>query len=63
MKYKVNITEFERGWGHRPDGYQEFDDYETAYQYMEKVNKENSGTGRAPDIFWRASMPQPVKEK
>jgi hypothetical protein len=62
MRYRVHITEFERGWGQRPDGFKEFDNYETAYQYMEKVNKANSGEGPAPDIYWRASIPQPIKE-
>lgn len=60
MKFRVNFTEYERGWGQRPDGYKDFDSYEKAHEYYVWFNQQNSGGVRVPDIYWRASPPKPM---
>lgn len=41
-KVKVLIIESERGWGQRVDEVREFDDLDTAKQYVEKFNSNNN---------------------
>lgn len=56
VKYRVYITEYERGWGNRPDGFHDFDDKQSAVDFQSKHNAQNTAI-YAPDIYWSASDP------
>ena len=55
-KYRVRITEYERGWGSRPEGFSDFDSLEEAKAYRDKFNSQNTAP-TAPDWYMVASDP------
>lgn len=55
-KYRVRLTEYERGWGSRPDGFHDFDSLSKARTYQIKFNKQNTAK-TAPDWYMVASDP------
>lgn len=55
-KYRVYFTEYERGWGSRPDGHKDFDDIKSAKEYADKFNSKND-LPIAPDWYMTASSP------
>jgi hypothetical protein len=55
-KYRVRYTEYERGWGSRPDGFDDFDTHEEAEQAMLKFNAANTEK-IAPDWYMIAESP------
>lgn len=59
MKFKVRVTEHERGWGQRYED-EIFDDYEKAHERMKSVNDRNTEQ-KVPDIYWTAGMPHPIE--
>lgn len=61
-KWQVQVWEFERGWGRRPDGCRTFDTLEEAKAYQKKVNGYNTGTA-VPDCYSTADDPRPVELK
>jgi hypothetical protein len=59
--YQVDWTEYERGWGSKPDGYSRFLTKEAAAAMIQK-NHEANEAGRkpgqgAPDYYVQASEP------
>ena len=56
--YRVFLTEYERGWGSRPEGHSDFDTFEKAKEYQTNFNKDN--TGPVPDWYMIASEPRLV---
>jgi len=59
-KYRVDITEYERGWGQRPDGHILFDSKKEAEDYIKEHNAQNN-KARVPDIYWVAGRPYLVE--
>lgn len=55
-KYRVHYTEYERGWGSRPDGHTDFDSYEEALQHKETFNAKND-KDTVPDWYMIAGDP------
>ncbi len=51
--FKVRETEHERGWGQRDD-IVEFDSYEEAVEYIEKINSQNNKE-IVPDCYFTAA--------
>jgi len=44
MKHKVNLIEFESGWGSRIDEVREFDSLKKAQAFVTKFNSKNTET-------------------
>ena len=61
-RWKVNVWEFERGWGAKIDFTQEFDDYDAAEKYKTDFNAKNTEL-TAPDWYMQAEGPFPIKEE
>lgn len=55
-KYRVRYTEYERGWGSRPDGFTDFDSFEEAEKAMIAFNARNT-EATAPDWYMVAEEP------
>lgn len=53
--YISYCTEYEAGWGQRPDGFILADDLAIIQNYVEEKNKDGK-----PDYFWRYSEPKEV---
>lgn len=49
VSYVVEMTEYERGWGQRPDGYMAFLTEDAANEYITEQTKDR--TGSAPDVY------------
>lgn len=49
FKFKVRITDYERGWGPSFDSCS-FDTYEEAVKFIEKINSKNTAR-EAPDFY------------
>lgn len=51
--YRVEVTEYERGWGQRtdPEDTKYFDNHEEAKKYAAHWEE-----GGSPDYFWRATI-------
>lgn len=49
--YKVQLTEFERGWGQRPLDTLYFDNEEEAREYANNYNRENNNEPTVPDWY------------
>jgi hypothetical protein len=56
-KYRVRYTEYERGWGSRPDGFTDFDSFEEADQYYRSYNAQHNTADSAPDWYMVAEEP------
>lgn len=41
FKFKVNVWEFERGWGSKIDHVREFDTYDEAVRFIDVFNTDN----------------------
>ena len=55
-KYRVRYTEYERGWGSRPEGFTDFDTLEEAKKAQQKFNAQNTAPS-APDWYMIAENP------
>lgn len=55
-KYRVTLTEHERGWGSRPFHDEDHDTKEAAEAYRDKINGENTAKV-VPDEYTTASDP------
>jgi ABC-type sulfate transport system substrate-binding protein len=55
-KYRVRYTEYERGWGSRPEGFTDFDTLEEAKEHARQYNAENTETV-VPDWYMIAENP------
>lgn len=49
--YRVDIKEYERGWGSRVDETLYFDNEAEAKQYAEDYNRKHNPPGPAPDWY------------
>jgi hypothetical protein len=52
--YKVQLTEYERGWGQRPWETIYFDNEDEARRFAEDYNRRNNTESHAPDWYVRA---------
>jgi hypothetical protein len=55
-KYRVRYTEYERGWGSRPEGFTDFDSLEEAKEHARKYNAGNTSPS-VPDWYMIAENP------
>lgn len=55
-KYRIRYTEYERGWGSRPDGFRDFDILDEAKAAADAFNAQNTAP-TAPDWYMVASEP------
>ena len=62
MTYRVHYTEYERGWGSRPEGYDDFDTLEEANKRVKSFNAHNSEK-HPPDWYMVAHEPVLVESK
>jgi len=56
--WKVDLWEYERGWGKRLDETKEFDFYEAAKAFQDEFNSHNNEP-TVPDWYMVASDPYP----
>ena len=49
--YKVQLTEYERGWGQKPWETIYFDNEEEARKYVEDYNNEHNNEPEVPDWY------------
>ena len=52
--FRVELTEYERGWGSKPWDTKFFDNEEEAKQWARDYNKEHNTEDYAPDWYVRA---------
>jgi len=55
-KYRVRYTEYERGWGTRPAGFDDFDTLLEAYASADVFNAQNKAPD-APEWYMKAGEP------
>jgi hypothetical protein len=55
-KYRVRYTEYERGWGSRPDGFDDFDTLKKAEKCRDNFNAKNNKK-QVPDWYMIAHDP------
>ena len=55
--YKIHWTEYERGWGSRPDGTQVFKTKELAEQKIKEFFAKRKNDGHVPDEYSNPSDP------
>lgn len=55
-KYRVRYTEYERGWGSRPDGFKDFDTEQEAIDHQTEYNAQNTSK-TVPDWYMIAEKP------
>ena len=58
--WRIDFTEFERGWGSRPDGYALFKTKEAAQAHFDH-HWESYPDGPVPDYYIHASEPRLVE--
>lgn len=58
-KYRVTYMEFERGWGSRVDGHDDFDTFEEAQKCIDDFNAHNTAP-TVPDWYMVAMGPDLV---
>ena len=58
--YRVDLIEYERGWGQRPLDTVYFDNEDEARQYAINYNLEHNNLKSAPDWYVRANYVGPV---
>lgn len=49
--YRVELTEYERGWGQKPWSTEYFDNEEEARKYADDYNKEHNNKDYVPDWY------------
>lgn len=49
--FRVNIVEYERGWGSKVDETKHFDNEEEARQFVKDYNKEHNNKSYVPDWY------------
>lgn len=54
-RYRVEIREYEKGWGSKVDEIKEFDTYEEAVEFCEEFNAKNN-LPRTPDYYEKATI-------
>ena len=54
-KFKVEIVEFERGWGQRTDSIETFPTERKARNFVERYNSKNT-LNEVPDIYTKAFL-------
>ena len=59
--FKVQLTEYERGWGQKPWDTLYFDNEAEARQYAIDYNLKNNNLASAPDWYVRADYAGPVQ--
>jgi hypothetical protein len=59
--YAVNWTEYERGWGQRPDGVSYHKSKEAAEKYVSDYDKEFNNESSVPDCYSKGSKPHLVE--
>ncbi len=59
-KYRVRLTEHERGWGRRDAGYEDFDSHEKAEKFQQNFNADNTAN-IVPDWYMVAEDPKLVE--
>lgn len=59
--YAVEWTEFERGWGQRPDGVSLHKSKEDAEKYVKDYDKKHNNEPTAPDCYSKWSTPKLVE--
>jgi hypothetical protein len=59
--FKVELTEYERGWGQRPWETLYFDNESEARRFAEDYNRKHNNLDSAPDWYVRADYAGPVK--
>lgn len=55
--YKVEWTEYERGWGQRPDGTSYHKSKEDAIKYIQEYDKKYNNEPSAPDCYTKGGSP------
>lgn len=63
VAFAVSFTEYERGWGQRPDGNNFFEYSEDAKQYADSYNRKYNVSDKVPDYYIRADYSGPVIRK
>lgn len=58
---KVFVTEYERGWGQRPDGAFYFKTLTGAQKWLDERMKEREGMTHVPDCYDGYSPPMPAE--
>lgn len=59
--FRVELTEYERGWGQRPFDTVYFDNEPEARQWAIDYNREHNNLKEAPDWYVRADYAGPVR--
>ena len=59
--YRVELTEYERGWGQRPWETIYFDNEAEARRFAEDYNRKYNNEPSAPDWYVRADYTGPVR--
>lgn len=59
-RYRVDIYEYERGFGRRHEGVKFFDDEAKALNYVRDYNSRNTAN-YVPDCYWKAEGPERVQ--
>ena len=54
--WRVQVWEYERGWGSRPDFHEDFDDKEDAIKWRDEFNSKNT-EAVVPDWYMVAKDP------
>ncbi len=59
--YAVEWTEYERGWGSRPDGVSLHKSKEAAEKYVSDYDKKYNNESSAPDEYTKGGTPELVE--
>jgi hypothetical protein len=59
--YAVYWTEYERGWGQRPDGVSYHKDKESAIKYVSDYDKKFNNEPSAPDCYTKGGEPKLIE--
>lgn len=60
LVYCIQFTEYERGWGNRPDGWTLHKDLQSAQDYARDYNAKHNNKQTVPDAYTVPSEPYPV---
>ena len=59
--YKVQLTEYERGWGQKPWDEKFFDNADEARKWAKDYNEKHNNLDYVPDWYVRADYVRPVR--